>query len=117
MYDANRTGVVGLLVLIAGMVTSCAWSVPASPGRNALLRTPPAPAPTVPTSSASAPSSADPATERLYVTRCGRCHVPHPPSSHTAGDWPFYVNRYGPRAGLFGEERRRVLAWLQANAR
>ena len=106
-----------LLLLLGGILTSCAWSVPASPGKNALARTPKQQVEMVPTSAAMPQGQADPATEALYLNKCGRCHVAHQPTAHAAGAWPFYVHKYGPRAGLFGEERARVLDWLQANAR
>ena len=106
-----------ILVLLAGVVTSCAWSVPASPGLNAMARTPKSDGAMVATSIAPGSGTDDPATETLYLSKCGRCHVAHQPSRYAAGAWPFYVHKYGPRAGLFGEERMRVLEWLQANAR
>jgi mono/diheme cytochrome c family protein len=107
-----RSWVLGLVVA----TSACAWSVPADPGRNTALRSrTEIEAVTALTDEASAAN--DPATEALYVQHCGRCHAPLPPTHATAGQWPMYVQRYGPRAGLFGIERKRVLRWLQANAR
>ena len=106
-----------LLIALGCGLTSCAWSVPASPGQNALARTPKQETSMVTTSLETEAGAEDSATEALYLARCGRCHVAHQPTAYSAGAWPFYVHKYGPRAGLFGEERERVLAWLQARAR
>lgn len=116
MTTSKRQSLAVFLIL-SGVLTGCAWSVPASPGKNALARTPEQPAEMVPTAASMPRAPADPATEALYLSRCGRCHVAHRPTAYAAGAWPFYVSKYGPRAGLFGEERARVLAWLQASAR
>ncbi len=116
------------LVVILGVAflsAGCSWSVPASPGRNYSSRTPRTTAEIPPPSGSGhelAPghterSGHDPATEALYHARCGRCHVPFVPTQFSAEEWPWYVNKYAPRAGLFGSEREQVLAWLQANAR
>jgi len=123
MISAKHSLVVilGLTLLFAG----CAWSVPASPGRNYSSRTPRTSTEIAPPSgsaydtiSASArPVGDDPAIEALYHAKCGRCHVPFSPTQFSAGEWPWFVNKYAPRAGLFGAEREQVLAWLQANAR
>lgn len=104
---------------------ACSWSVPADPGRNAARRThaEPETAPTgalATTGGAAAPArgaEADPAAGTIYARRCAQCHEPFAPDTFTASEWPMYVDRYGPRAGLFGSERARVLAWLQAHAR
>ena len=39
------------------------------------------------------------------------------PRHATPAQWPGLVRTYGPRAGLFGEDRARVTRWLQAAAR
>jgi hypothetical protein len=62
-------------------------------------------------------SSDDAAMRSLYLSRCARCHEPYEPSSASAAEWPGIMRRMAPRAGLFGPERDRLLAWLQANAR
>jgi hypothetical protein len=99
---------------------ACAWSVPADPGENSRVRARPA------TAVAARPRDArtlspgrvgDPGAAAVYERKCGECHAPFPPTHATAAEWPTYVRRYGPRAGLFGAERARVLSWLQANAR
>lgn len=116
--ERHRLAVIPLL-----LVAACAWSVPASPGLNARLRTPrtelvPAGASsTVAAPRAASAAAHDPATEALYRNRCGQCHAPFEPTAFSAAEWPIYVHKYGPRAGLFGAERERVLRWLQANAR
>jgi hypothetical protein len=105
--------------LLAFAASACSWSVPADPGRNALVRSRPraAPeaAPHVP--GEARPMVADDGTHALYVARCGVCHVAYDPRSVSAEEWPGVVRRMAPRAGLFGAERDRLLAWLQANAR
>jgi hypothetical protein len=110
-----------VLALALTHATGC-WSVPADPGENARLRT----RRDTPVASATADSAggsgggtaaADPAAESLYYTRCSQCHEAYPPQAFSAGEWPLYVDRYGPRAGLYGAERASVLRWLQANAR
>lgn len=107
--------------LLAAPLPACSSSVPADPGRNARLRQRPDAAPEgSEAAGATAPSAradADPAAGALYAGRCGQCHEPFAPATFHAGEWPTYVDRYAPRAGLFGQERQRVLRWLQANAR
>lgn len=53
----------------------------------------------------------------LYETSCNKCHALYMPSSYGAGEWPFYVRKYGRKARLSVEERDLVLSYLQANAR
>jgi hypothetical protein len=53
----------------------------------------------------------------LYEASCNRCHALYMPSSYGAGEWPFYVRKYGRKARLSAEERDFVLAYLQAHAR
>lgn len=53
----------------------------------------------------------------LYETSCNKCHALYMPSSYGAGEWPFYVRKYGRKARLSVEERELVLAYLQAHAR
>ena len=114
-------------------LAACAWSVPADPGENARLRSaPPAwsvetpvprsgPGPAAPGIGPRAAPAARPASDdgarAVYLARCSACHEPFAPTHVSASQWPFYVAKYGPRAGLFGDERARVLAWLQAHSR
>jgi|GEM_PF-3152853 len=109
-----------LATLLGGLLSACAWSVPADPGENAGRRgARPAPASAAlpnATVQASLPTEADPAAGALYASRCAQCHEPVHPATYSAAQWPAYVDRYGPRAGLFGPQRARVLAWLQAHA-
>jgi hypothetical protein len=106
-----------LPLLLAVAVAACSVSVPADPAANARLRkrrtTPPG---AVALALSGRTPAGDPATRALYEDKCGQCHAPIPPTFATAEDWPVFVRRYGPRAGLFGAERARVLAWLQGNA-
>jgi hypothetical protein len=102
---------------------ACSWSVPADPALNARRRGADigaAPAASGPLPAAGAAQTAawdDPGARALYMDRCGRCHEPWPTTHVTAAEWPRYVARYGPEAGLFGADRARVLRWLQAHAR
>jgi hypothetical protein len=107
-----------LMSVIALLLTACTWSVPADPGLNARLRGGDHAAANAPGAmlSGAPDGSADAGAGRLYVEHCARCHEPVPPASIAAADWPRYVRRYGPRAGLFGTERARVLRWLQAQS-
>jgi hypothetical protein len=107
-------------------LAACTWSVPADPGENARLRAG-LPAWTVPATNPATPAAGDarayprPAPDdgakAIYLARCSACHEPFAPTHVSAGEWPTYVAKYGPRAGLFGQERARVLAWLQAASR
>lgn len=99
-------------------VSACRWSVPADPGENARLRSRPAQATAGLEPASTAPGeAADPAAATLYYARCSQCHAAFPPGTFPAGEWPGIVERYGPRAGLFGAERQRVVAWLRTHAR
>ena len=109
----------GLLVALA--LAACSWSVPADPGLNSRLRSR-----FVPTAEGGArgtvqadgyTDAGDPGASALHYEHCSRCHAPFAPTYVTAGEWPRYVRRYAPRAGLYGNDRDRVLKWLQANAR
>lgn len=108
------------MLLLAGalLLAACSWSVPANPGQNLSLRDPDSTwTPTSASAEGAEPGAANDAeAASIYVTRCGRCHIPYPPTQVPAARWPFFVAKYSPRAGLFGEERERVLAWLMANA-
>jgi cytochrome c5 len=117
-----------VLLLVAGSHATGCWSVPADPGENARLRTrrsTPSQAPAVAARAtpggsggeAGRAEGVDPAAESIYYSKCSQCHEAYPPGMFSAGEWPLYVDRYGPRAGLFGAERASVLRWLQANAR
>lgn len=110
---AWRTGLVAMMGAL--VLAACAWSYPADPGRRSRSGAAPATFGDE-TAEAWAERAADPATEALYQRRCGQCHEPLDPTYASAAEWPMFVARYGPRAGLFGAERTRVLAWLQAHA-
>jgi len=112
------------LVLFALLTTACvclqacSWSVPADPGLNAQRRTRTRGTPPAPPARADAPigGDRDEGARALYLNHCSRCHAPFPPTHVSADRWPVFVAKYGPQAGLFGEDRARVLRWLQANA-
>jgi hypothetical protein len=118
-----RAAAVPLLYRALTVVVGCAWSVPADPGRNALLRSRDTTdagflASTAAPGRAQAIGGAasDDGARTLYLSKCGQCHAPWPATHATAAQWPGFVAKYGPRAGLFGADRERVLRWLQANA-
>lgn len=101
------------------LLAACSWSVPSDPGERAhrmapaMLEgdvTPRADPGSVPS------ATLDPGAGRLYAQRCAQCHDLVSPRAHPPGAWPALVDRYGPRAGLFGTDRQRVLRWLQAQA-
>lgn len=110
-----------VVAVLGGVLSACAWSVPADPGANARRAgSLHAPTPASLSSTAGpawAPAAADPAAGALYASRCAQCHDLVHPATYSAAEWPAYVDRYGPRAGLFGQERSRVLTWLQAHGR
>lgn len=120
---------VALVLPLALAASACSWSVPADPGENVRLRSRGADADPAalsnPPDGSLRPASvraiggdaSDDGARTIYLTRCGRCHEPFSPRRASAGEWPGIVRKMGPRAGLFGEERDRVLRWLQANAR
>jgi len=61
------------------------------------------------------PVTADDAA-RLYRTRCALCHPAWSPSDFAPDEWPFWVTKYAPRAGLTRDERDAVLAYLVREA-
>jgi cytochrome c5 len=111
----------GPALLALGLVlASCAWAVPADPGLNAARRA--RHGATEAVVAAAGPlretrGREDAGARAIYLQHCARCHEPFSPTHLSAADWPVYVRKYGPRAGLFGTERARVLRWLQAHAR
>jgi cytochrome c5 len=107
--------------LLATPLVACAWSVPADPGRNVRERghvdATVASAPAARARATAPIAAGDDGTRALYERKCGQCHAPFSPRHATPAQWPGLVRNYGPRAGLFGEERARVTRWLQAAAR
>lgn len=53
---------------------------------------------------------------RIYRTRCALCHPAWSPTEFEPEEWPYWVRRYGPRAGLTQAERDAVLAYLVREA-
>ena len=126
--DPRRSlSLVALAALAA--LSACAWSVPADPGTNARLRGTPAAwttgaegpeyaSPAAPGPARAFPGEAtDEGARSIYLARCSACHEPFPPTHASPAEWPMFVRKYGPRAGLFGADRERVTRWLQANSR
>jgi hypothetical protein len=123
IHSFNPTRALVLILTLLALplaVAACSWQVPADPGLNyqQRVRTPAvASTPMAPAAAGQPPALAQDAGARaLYMNHCSRCHAPFAPSSLRAGQWPMYVRKYAPRAQLFGADRARVLAWLQANA-
>ncbi len=54
---------------------------------------------------------------RLYVRRCSGCHTLLLPETHTAADWPAYVEVMAGRARLGPSETREVTRFLVALSR
>lgn len=67
-----------------------------------------------------APGDGSPAApvdaEAVYRARCALCHPAHLPTEYAPSEWPRYVGKYGPRAGLTRAERDAVLAYLVREA-
>ncbi|MDJ0976220.1 MAG: hypothetical protein QNJ98_17300 [Planctomycetota bacterium] len=121
MTTARRTRNIRLLTgLVLLSASACSWAVPADPGLNTELRggsdwvfaeaDPVAPREVDPS------VAADAGARTIYLRKCSQCHDPFHPTDLPAEAWPAAVTKYGPRAGLFGAERTRVLNWLMANA-
>ncbi len=102
---------------LAVAVAACTWSVPADPGLNARLRSRPRPVEAAFAPSEGEVASDDGETRGLFLSRCGRCHEPPSPRAASREEWRGILAKMGPRAGVFGEERERVLRWLEAGAR
>ena len=54
--------------------------------------------------------------EQLYRQSCARCHALYMPRSFTAGEWKFFVRKYGRKARLSRSKRDTVLGYLAAHA-
>jgi len=65
---------------------------------------------------ASAPPSGPVDAATVYRARCALCHPPWAPTDFAPGEWPRYVRKYAPRAGLTPDERDAVLAYLVREA-
>ena len=55
--------------------------------------------------------------ERLYRSKCSACHRAYPPASRDREQWAQVLSRMAPKAKLSGEERARVLEYLESNAK
>ena len=52
-----------------------------------------------------------------YERSCQRCHALYMPRSYAAGEWRFFVRKYGRKARLSRSQREEVLGYLTAHAR
>jgi len=52
----------------------------------------------------------------LYVRRCSGCHTLVLPETHSAADWPDYVDGMAGKARLHGGEREDIVRFLVAMA-
>lgn len=72
--------------------------------------------------SATAPASASPVLEHklsgaeLYSIHCNRCHPERYPTERTAAQWKTIMLHMQVRAGIPGEQSRRILKYLQENS-
>ncbi|CAG0947845.1 hypothetical protein ANRL1_04619 [Anaerolineae bacterium] len=92
------------LLLMLGSLAGCASLA----SRESSLPTPPAPD--------AATAARYQHGRTMYARKCGRCHELFDPAEYAAREWPGYVKRYGPRAGLKIEDRGAVTEYLQACA-
>ena len=88
MGTANRTGRVLLGALSAAALAACAATDTGGPVDAAAV----------------------------YRARCALCHPAWSPESFRPDEWPVYVRKYAPRAGLTKTERQAVLDWLVAES-
>ncbi len=56
------------------------------------------------------------AGEKLYTTRCIRCHELYKPEKYTAQRWETILTVMIPRAGLSGADAASVRAYIKANS-
>jgi cytochrome c2 len=56
------------------------------------------------------------AGEKLFTTRCARCHDLPKPSKYTNERWQPILSSMIPRAGLSGVDAANVKAYIKANA-
>ena len=54
---------------------------------------------------------------QLWAENCTRCHNLRSPVDFTPAQWSMVVHEMRVRAGLTGEEQRKILAFLQAGSR
>jgi hypothetical protein len=52
----------------------------------------------------------------LYEGSCQRCHALYSPRTFDAGEWRFYVRKYGRKARLSAEEQALVYDYLARNS-
>jgi hypothetical protein len=128
MYIKKATVIIGF----AAIIFSCQHkSVPASAAKKDEVSTtakptPPPPPPSTPAKPIDIPvSRSAPITDltpaqlgqRVFETRCGRCHGLKVPMNYTQAAWGNLVDKMAPRAKLTEDEKAQVLAYVRANAK
>ena len=53
----------------------------------------------------------------IYEAKCHRCHTLHAPNEYIASRWVGLVSWMAPKVPLLEDEKKNVLAYLQANAK
>jgi len=51
---------------------------------------------------------------QLWSENCARCHNLRPPSGHSDREWDMLVHSMRVKAGLTGEEARKILEFLKS---
>jgi mono/diheme cytochrome c family protein len=55
------------------------------------------------------------AGEKLFITRCARCHDLPKPSKYNTQRWDAILSTMIPRTNLSGSDARAVMAYIKAN--
>lgn len=55
--------------------------------------------------------------QKVYVGKCGKCHGLKEPANYTKERWVGLVDWMAPKANATPEEKARVLAYVQHNAK
>jgi hypothetical protein len=53
---------------------------------------------------------------KIYLGRCGSCHLPPEPSAYAVEAWPGHVREMAERAGLAGDDATAVIRYVQVMA-
>ena len=110
-----------IVLLFAAGVYSCAKKV--TPTSTAKTEQPPVEAPAPPPPPPVAAIAEKPSSDliasgqRVFETRCGKCHGLKNPGNYTQVRWVDLVNVMAPKARITDEEKAQVLAYVQHNAK